>query len=447
MLHALASERNPGATPDKSSANRNEAPAKPAHKRFVVVIGTRPEAIKLAPVIVELRARARAEGRADDVFVCTTGQHREMVAEPLALSNIRPDLDLNLMEPGATLAEISARVLEHFSEVLLQVKPEWVIVQGDTATTSMAALAAFYAKIKVAHIEAGLRTHDLQNPFPEEANRRMVGIVASMHFAATQTARKNLLREGVNESLIRVTGNTGIDALRMHCQRLGLSLTDANVSGPGPVRVLVTAHRRENLESGIESICQAIRTLAKEHPDRFHFVWPMHPNPKVSELAPRELSGLRDVTLTPAISYDRLLALLAQCDVVLTDSGGLQEEAPSFGKPVLILREATERPEGVWAGVARLVGTSAMQIRTALEETALAVEAQKIRNLTTDIHPAIPANPYGDGRASGRIADFFLGQPVQEFIHQAALPMKKSTPPARHASSGMRQAAVLQAVN
>ncbi len=442
MLHALASAGNPG----QEAGNTFGTSLELLQKRFLVVIGTRPEAIKLAPLVAELRARARAENRPDDLFVCTTGQHREMVAEALALFNMTSDLDLNLMQPGATLAEISARVLEHFSQVLQRVKPEWVIVQGDTATTSMAALAAFYAGIKVAHVEAGLRTHDLQNPFPEEANRRMVGIVASMHFAATEAARKNLLREGVDEASIRVTGNTGIDALRLHCRRLGLSLTDANASGPGPVRVLVTAHRRENLEQGIGSVCRAIRKVATEYPDRFHFVWPLHPNPKVSELAQRELAGLRDVTLTAATSYDRLLGLLAQCDLVLTDSGGLQEEAPSFGKPVLILREATERPEGVWAGVARLVGTDAAKIEAALEESALAVEAQKIRNLTTDIHPAIPANPYGDGRASARIADFFLGQPVEEFIHPAALPLKRPSTGARHTTSGMR-AAALQAVN
>jgi adsorption protein B len=446
MLHALDNQQNPNQKSDSPSAIRPAASLL-LHKRFLVVIGTRPEAIKLAPVIAELRARAQAENRPDDVFVCTTGQHREIVLEPLALFHINPDLDLNLMQPGATLAEISARVLEHFSHVLEQVKPEWVVVQGDTATTAMAALAAFYAKVKVAHVEAGLRTHDLQNPFPEEANRRMVGIVAAMHFAATDASRKNLLREGVSETSIRVTGNTGIDALRLHCGRLGLSLDDANVSTPGPVRVLVTAHRRENLESGIESICQAIRTLATLYPDRFHFVWPLHPNPKVSQLAQTALAGLRDVTLTPAVSYDRLLALLAQCDLVLTDSGGLQEEAPSFGKPVLILREATERPEGVWAGVARLVGTDANHIQTALEDAAVTIEAQKIRNLSTDIHPAIPANPYGDGHASTRIADFFLDRPVQEFVHHAApIPLKRPSTPARH-TSGIRPVAAVHAIH
>jgi len=390
----------------------------PASKRFLVVIGTRPEAIKLAPVIAELRARARAENRPDDVFVCTTGQHRDIVTEPLALFGIKPDLDLAIMQPGASLAAISARVLESFSAVLEKLRPEWVVVQGDTATTAMAALAAFYAQVKVAHIEAGLRTHDLQNPFPEEANRRMVGIVANMHFAATDAARKNLLREGVPENSIRVTGNTGIDALRVHCQRIGLNLAPANTPNRGPIRVLVTAHRRENLETGIQNICDAIRSLVETQPGRFHFVWPLHPNPLVAERARRSLGGLRDVTLTAPVGYDRLLILLSQCDIVVTDSGGLQEEAPSFGKPVLILREATERPEGVWAGIARLVGTDPAQIHNELVATASRIEAENRRRLETDIPPAalVPANPYGDGCASNRIADFFQNLAVQEFV-------------------------------
>ena len=418
---------------------------KPAHqKRFAVVIGTRPEAIKLAPVIAELRARAAAANRVDDVFVCTTGQHQDMVLEPLALFGIVPDLDLGLMEHGQTLAGIGAHVLDTFARVLAELKPEWVIVQGDTATTAMASLAAFYAGIKVAHVEAGLRTHDLQNPFPEEANRRMVGIVTSMHFAATEGAKRNLLREGVREQDIRVTGNTGIDALRLHCQRLGLKLgqgTSATPSADTPIRILVTSHRRENLESGIHDLCQAIRALVDAHPDRFHFVWPLHPNPRVSDLARRYLAGLRDVTLTSAVGYDRLLALLSQCDLVVTDSGGLQEEAPSFGKPVLILREATERPEGVWAGIARLVGTDPAQIQTAVEEMATLIEAEHRRQLTSDIPPAIPANPYGDGHASPRIADFFAGEPVQEFAYIASpVAAKIQAYSASRSNSGSRPA-------
>ena len=408
--------------------------------RFVAVIGTRPEAIKLAPVIAELRARAAHSGRANDVFVCVTGQHQDMVMEPLALFNIVPDLDLGLMEHDQTLTTISARVLEALGPVLDRLKPEWILVQGDTATTAMAATAAFYTGIKVAHIEAGLRSNDLQNPFPEEANRRVVSILASMHFAATDSGRKNLLREGVRESAIKVTGNTGIDALRLHCGRLNLSYAaqrrlDASQkeSSGDPLRILVTAHRRENLESGIAGICQAIHSLVATYPDRFHFVWPMHPNPRVSDVARRSLAGLRDVTLTPAVGYDRLLALLAQCDIVLTDSGGLQEEAPSFAKPVLILREATERPEGVWAGMARLVGTNPLDIQTAVEEKAAEIDAERRQaNLVSpegseDMDSA-PQNPYGDGRAAARIADFFSGIPVREFVY--ATPRNTSRMPA-----------------
>lgn len=415
------------------------------HKRFVVVIGTRPEAIKLSPVIAELRGRQVASNAPDDVFVCTTGQHQDMVLEPLALFGIVPDLDLGLMEHGQTLAEIGARVLDHFAQVLAELKPEWVIVQGDTATTAMAALAAFYAGVKVAHVEAGLRTHDLRNPFPEEANRRMVGIVTAMHFAATEGARKNLLREGVQEQNIRVTGNTGIDALRLHCERLGLAMTSPTLPhADSPLRILVTAHRRENLESGIHDLCQAIHALVEAHPDRFHFVWPLHPNPRVSDIARRYLAGLRDVTLTAAVSYDRLLALLAQCDMVVTDSGGLQEEAPSFGKPVLILREATERPEGVWAGIARLVGTDPAQIQAAVETMALQIEADHARRRASDIPPALPENPYGDGRASTRIADYFADKTVREFAYAPAAAKLPGFPHSR-SNSGIRQA--LQSVH
>jgi adsorption protein B len=436
------------------SAGTDWKPSTP--KRYAVVIGTRPEAIKLAPVIAELRARAAAEKRPDDVFVCTTGQHQDLVLEPLSLFGIVPDLDLGLMEPNQTLAAIGARVLQSFAEVIAILQPEWVIVQGDTATTAMAAMAAFYAGVKVAHVEAGLRTYDLKNPFPEEANRRMVGIVASMHFAATEAAKKNLVREGVLESAIRVTGNTGIDALQLHCNRIGLPLVsprrvlnaetgeESEAQTLNPIRVLVTAHRRENLESGIHDICQAIKDLTKAHPDRFHFVWPLHPNPRVSDLASRYLTGVRDVTLIPAVGYDRLLSLISQCDLVVTDSGGLQEEAPSFGKPVLILRQATERPEGVWAGVARLVGTDSAQIFTAVEELSAQIEADFARRRELDIPPAAPANPYGDGFASARIADFFAGLPVHEFGYTAPTPSRiRSFPP--RGASGSRPAA--QAIN
>ena len=402
-------------------------------KRFVVAIGTRPEAIKLAPLIFELRARAAAENRHDDVFVCTTGQHQDLVREPLEQFGIVPDLDLGLMQPAQTLAGLSSRVLDAFARVLERVRPEWVIVQGDTATTAMAALASFYAGIKIAHVEAGLRTHDLRNPFPEEANRRIVSVIASTHFAATDQARYNLLREGVDERAIHVTGNTGIDALRLHCERIGLPLGVPGVSPEpslrGPWKVLVTAHRRENLGGGIHDLCQAIHSLIERCPGRFHFVWPLHPNPQVMELARGYLAGLPDVSLSGPVPYDRLLSLLADCDLVLTDSGGLQEEAPSFGKPVLILREATERPEGVTAGIARLIGTRPDEIEAAVMDAAEELERAREERARTSwlggggraLEASAPENPYGDGQASMRIADFFSDLPVHEFVDERAV--------------------------
>jgi adsorption protein B len=380
-------------------------------KRFVVAVGTRPEAIKLAPLIRELQGRIGTPRGPEAVFVCATGQHGDMVEDALAQFGVRVDLNLALMTPGQTLAAVSARILARFETVLHDLKPDWVIVQGDTVTTSMAALAAFYAGIRVAHVEAGLRTDDLRHPFPEEFNRRMVGIFAGIHFAATSWSKGNLLREGVGEDSIVVTGNTGIDALMSNCERLGLNLDYERPERTGPIRVLVTAHRRENLESGIGNLCDAIRHLSEESPNKFVFLWPVHPNPKVGEQVQASLSGLRNVILRPPAQYDELLGYLQQSDVVLTDSGGLQEEAPSFGKPVLILRETTERPEGVRAGLAWLVGTQARAIEDALH--ALGNQIAEHR------HRKLKVNPYGDGYASLRIADFFAGSPVEEFdVHR-----------------------------
>lgn len=384
--------------------------------RFVVAVGTRPEAIKLAPVIAELRARAAAAQQADPVFVCATGQHAEAVRDALAMYGIALDRDLGLLTPGQSLSSLSARVLSGFEAVLNHVRPEWVIVQGDTATTAMAGLAAFYAGIKVAHVEAGLRTNDLENPFPEEFNRRMVGIFASIHFAATQAAKHNLLREGVPGSKICVTGNTGIDALMRNAERLQLPLGESSRTAAAaptepppserPLRILITAHRRENQEHGIENLCLSVKELAAQHPGHYQFVWPLHPNPQIGELVRRHLSQTPGVTLTAPASYDRLLRLLHRCDLILTDSGGIQEEAPSFGKPVLILRETTERPEGVDAGVAWLVGNDPTRIVAFVERLTRRIDADE----------AFPtANPYGDGRAAHRIADFFANRPVQEF--------------------------------
>lgn len=387
----------------------------PQRPRFVVAIGTRPEAIKLAPVIAMLRRDALQAGQSDPVYICATGQHGEAVREVLGLYGTAPNRDLGVLTPGQSLGALSARVLTGVETVLKELQPEWVIVQGDTATTAMAGLAAFYSGIKVAHVEAGLRTADLDNPFPEEFNRRMVGIFTSVHFAPTQTAKYNLLREGVPRSQIVVTGNTGIDALMRNAERLGLAVhersrTDvASVNdspSQRPLRVLITAHRRENLEHGIENLCLSITELATRDPGRYQFVWPLHPNPRIGEMVQRSLSRVPGVTLTSPASYDHLLMLLARCDLVLTDSGGLQEEAPSFGKPVLILRETTERPEGVDAGMAWLVGNDPTRIVGFVERLARRIQAG-------EQFPT--ANPYGDGNAASRIAMYFAERPVQEF--------------------------------
>ena len=336
--------------------------------RFVLAIGTRPEAIKLAPLVRELRKQAALAGLADPVFVCATGQHAGMVKDALAFYGVSVNRDLALLSAGESLANLSARILSGFAAVLEEIRPEWVLVQGDTATTAMAALAAFYAGIKVAHVEAGLRTHDLEHPFPEEFNRRMVSLFAAVHFAATPFAKANLLREGVERERIFVTGNTGIDALHQTAARLGLSLGTASPTpDTRPVRILVTAHRRENLEHGIDNICLSIENLVANHPGQYQFVWPLHPNPAVSERARRLLGKTPGVTLLEAVPYDRLLELLSECDLVVTDSGGIQEEAPSFGKPVLILREKTERPEGLEEGIAWLAGCDPTRLVAAIE--------------------------------------------------------------------------------
>ena len=376
-------------------------------KRILVAIGTRPEAIKLAPVVRELQSRIGTRGGPTDILVCATGQHQEMVEEALAAFGVEVDVNLDVMTPDQSLAAVSSRVLSRFEQVITDFQPDWVVVQGDTSTTAMAGLAAFYAGVRVAHIEAGLRTHDLEQPFPEEFNRRMVGIFANIHFAATDWAKNNLLREGVAEEDIVVTGNTGIDALRTNCSRLGLKLERPRPQHSGPIRVLVTAHRRENLEDGIANICEAIAALVTKEPGKYVFLWPVHPNPRVHEIAKAYLWEHRDVILTAPAKYDELLGYLDKCDIVLTDSGGLQEEAPSFGKPVLIMRDKTERPEGVRAGMAWLVGTDRMRIQGAIEQ--LAEQIAEHRSLRT------PHNPYGDGYASARIADFFAGKPIQEF--------------------------------
>jgi len=359
--------------------------------RVLVVIGTRPEAIKLAPVV---RA-ARAAGF--DVQVCVTGQHREMLRPVLELFDIAPDHDLDLMTPGQTLSRLTSAALEGTTGVIEKCKPSWVIVQGDTTTALAAALAAFYRGIPVAHVEAGLRTNDKRQPFPEEANRRMVDDLSDLHFAPTERARANLIREGHSGATLRVTGNTGIDALRY-----AISLDYEIARGPLAAIprdrriVLVTAHRRESFGDGIVAICRALERLVGETDD-IQVVYPVHLNPNVQDPVRARLSDNERITLLPPLDYMSLIQLMRASTLILTDSGGIQEEAPSLGRPVLVLREVTERPEAVEAGCARLIGTNESRIvreaRRLLEDDAA---YQRMAHV---------ANPFGDGHASERIVD------------------------------------------
>lgn len=361
--------------------------------------GTRPEAIKLAPVIYELKAHAQEF----QIKVCNSGQHHEMIAQVFEDFDIAPDLNLNVMQPGQTLSGLTARLFDAIDATLRNEQPHWVIVQGDTTTTMVTALCSYYHKIRLAHVEAGLRSHDRFAPFPEEINRRVTGLVADLHFAPTELARQNLLREGVKDETIIVTGNTAIDALlwmreRLRGQSQWLPEELPMVSDLQRL-VLITGHRRENFGSGLEQICLAIRDLA----ERFHdavFVYPVHLNPNVRKQVQQVLSGIGRVCLLEPLSYKQFVSLMDRCDLILTDSGGIQEEAPSLGKPVLVMRDVTERPEGIEAGMNQLVGTS----REKIVASASAILSNRTRH-----EKALPVrNPYGDGLAAARIVRTLL---------------------------------------
>ena len=365
--------------------------------KILSIIGTRPEAIKMAPVVKELeRHPDRIVSR-----VCVTAQHRQMLDQVLSLFAIAPDHDLNVMAAGQSPTQVAAVVLTKLEPVLKAEQPDWVLVQGDTTTVLAAAIAAFYARIKIGHVEAGLRTHDKYQPFPEEINRRMASVAADLHFAPTAQSRNNLLREGIPAAGIRVTGNPVIDALQAVADR-------AYDPAAGPLRdipwnrrmILVTAHRRENFGAPLEEVCLALRDLAEAYPDDVQLVYPVHPNPKVQEPVRRLLGKTPGITLLEPLDYLPLVYLLKRSTLVLTDSGGLQEEAPGLGKPVLVLREVTERPEAVDAGTVRLMGTDRAKIvenaRKLLDDP---VEYQKM---------ARAINPYGDGHAAGRIVQALL---------------------------------------
>lgn len=367
--------------------------------RVLAVFGTRPEAIKLAPVILRLRDTPGVVCR-----TCATAQHRSMLDQVLELFEIAPDHDLDLMAPDQTLEALTARVLTGMGRVIAEEKPDMVLVQGDTTTCFAAALAAFYARVPIAHVEAGLRTGDLAAPFPEEANRALVSRIADVHFAPTARARDNLLAEAIPAGRIRVTGNTVVDALFAVRARVRAVPADhwARTLGDGLTanwltaekRVLVTGHRRENFGRGFEDLCQAIRTLAERHVD-WQFLYPVHLNPNVQQPVQRILEGLENVMLTEPQDYLPFVWLMDTADLILTDSGGVQEEAPSLGKPVLVMRDVTERPEAVEAGTVRLVGTDRGRIVDAVESVLLddGVYARMAR----------AHNPYGDGHAAERI--------------------------------------------
>lgn len=364
-------------------------------KKVVVVFGTRPEAIKLFPVVQALRAEPGV-----DVRVCVTAQHRGLLDQVLDISGIVPDIDLDLMQAGQSLDELSARLLTGLGKVYDQERPARVIVQGDTATAMIGALAAYYRKIPVSHVEAGLRSHDIYHPWPEEVNRKIVGSIADQHFAPTQTSADALLRENVAPRAVHVTGNTVIDALHATLARIeteprfahGLDVIAKRFADKRII--LVTSHRRENFGGGMESIARAIRRIAERND--VAVVFPVHPNPNVRGVMDGLLANRPNVALIDPLDYPHFVRLLGLCHIVLTDSGGVQEEAPALGKPVLVMRETTERPEGVAAGTARLIGTDEDRI---VSEIFTLLDDDAAWSAMARAH-----NPFGDGKSSRRIA-------------------------------------------
>ena len=360
--------------------------------KILIIFGTRPEAIKMAPLVLRLRQSL-------EVKVCVTGQHRQMLDQVLGLFQIVPDYDLNLMKPNQNLANLTAEVLNGVTQILQKRKFDWVLVQGDTTSTMAGAMAAFYQKVRVGHVEAGLRTYNLNSPFPEELNRQVTSKMAQLHFAPTAESKQNLLKEGFSENNISITGNTVIDALLWvleHSTPLDLALPiDLQQSR----MILVTGHRRENFGEGFQQICEALQTIAIQQPD-VQIVYPVHLNPNVLEPVNRILSNLQNIHLLEPLEYPQFVHLMNQSALILTDSGGVQEEAPSLGKPVLVMRDTTERPEGVQAGTVKLVGANQ---RTIVDETIrLLNDSEAYRKM------AFAHNPYGDGTASNKIMDALM---------------------------------------
>lgn len=374
-------------------------------ERILLIFGTRPEAIKMAPLV----RRFRECSDRFDLKVCVTAQHREMLDQALGFFGIKPDIDLDLMKPNQSLSELTADIIPHLSDVLRDIKPSLLLVQGDTTTAFVGALAAFYQQIPVGHVEAGLRTNNIYAPFPEEVNRRLISVIATLHFAPTENAARSLHAEGCNKQSIYVTGNTVVDALK-----IGLSIIKetgelraqldtwftrriamaANIATGRSRLVLITCHRRESFGAGLESICYAIRELSVRYPGHA-FIYPVHLNPNVQGPVFKILGDLPNVSLIEPLDYPRMIYLMTKTYLILTDSGGIQEEAPSLKIPVLVMRNTTERPEGVMLGSSILVGTNKKEIvkqASALLDDQQLYESMQMRE-----------NPYGDGRASERI--------------------------------------------
>jgi len=367
-------------------------------KKILTIFGTRPEAIKLAPILLELAKYQEIQSR-----ICVTSQHREMLDQVLRLFGIVPDIDLDIMTSGQSLSEITSRVVMNVDQVLMAEAPDMILVQGDTTTVMATALAAFYRSIRIGHVEAGLRSGNLHSPFPEEMNRRMASLVSSFHFAPTETAVQALKREGIAEKQIFLTGNPVIDALFMVLgkpmpDRAKALLQRAGIKGNtcDPKLILVTAHRRENFGERFEKVCQGLRSLAERNKG-IAILYPVHLNPNVQEPVCRLLGNQERIILTDPVEYDALVHLMSTCYVVLTDSGGIQEEAPSLGKPVLVMRKETERPEGVEEGTAKLVGP--------FEERIVSETEILLRDESAYERMAKAINPYGDGHAAERIVD------------------------------------------
>lgn len=380
-------------------------------KKIMLVFGTRPEAIKMAPLVKEFEKHPNDF----ETIVCVTGQHRQMLDQVLQLFEIKPQYDLNIMKQGQDLYDVTARVLVGMRDVLKEVQPDVVLVHGDTTTSMAAALAAFYQQIPVGHVEAGLRTHNIYSPWPEEMNRQMTGRIATYNFSPTPLSRQNLLEEKVSESTITVTGNTVIDALYWvvdkikNTESLSAELSaklktagyDVERLSNGKKLILITGHRRENFGDGFINMCTAIRDLTNKYPD-VDFVYPMHLNPNVRkpihDVFGENLSNLGNMFFIEPLEYLEFVFLMEKCNIVLTDSGGIQEEAPGLGKPVLVMRNTTERPEALEAGTVKLVGTNYDKI---VSEISMLIENKKYYNTMSKA-----VNPYGDGLACKRIANF-----------------------------------------